>query len=129
MKKRIFAIMFAFAFPIILLAAAITPRANVVVRNPATSDGTITLQFQPKGGIAKNITIKIRNGWTPQRIAREIADKLTDAMPKNYRATSRKHGNVNYVDVEKDISSAANFNLRNVGLTAEGVSVEVISAN
>jgi len=129
MKKTFIAIMLAFAFPLIVLATGITPRANVVVRNPATSDGTITFQFQPRGGVAKNITINIRKSWTALRISREIAYKLTDAMPRNYRATSRRHGTVDYVAVEKDVSSAANFSLQNTGITVEGVSVEVVDGH
>jgi hypothetical protein len=129
MKKRLITMMFVFALPLIVLATAISSRAKVTVQNPATSDGMITIRFQPRGGVATDVTVKVRKGWSPLQISSEIAHKLTAAMPRNYRATSRTHGTINYVDVEKDVSSAANFSVSIVNMTFEGTSVDVIEAN
>lgn len=115
----------AIAIPCILFAMFATPRAIVKVRNSATSDGVLAFVFKPQGGNPKRITVNIRNGWSSLRVAREIAAKLRAGMPTQYRATSRSHGYINCVDVEKDMMRYADFTLRYAGSNVDGLSIEV----
>ena len=118
----------AIAIPCIVLANPVTPitnKAYIEIRNAATSGGTIVFTFTPDGGLSKSVRVEIQNGWTTQRIAREISKRLTEEMPSEYRATSRTHGAVNYVDVEKDMSRVADFDITKNGMTVNGTSVKV----
>jgi hypothetical protein len=125
MKKKLLSVALAFALPVLVFALPPAERSIVKVRNSATSDGVLTFNFTPQGGINQVIRINIRRGWNALRVAREIANKLRTAIPRQYRATSRSHGHINCVDVEKDMMRYADFTLRHAGSTVDGLSIEI----
>lgn len=131
MKKLLLSLLFAFVLPAALIVSARTPESPaasktiVKVRNSATSNGVLTFSFKPEGGIGQRIEVPVRKGWNALRVAREIASKLRTAMPTQYRATSRSHGSINCVDVEKDMMRYADFTLVHSGSTVTGISIEV----
>jgi hypothetical protein len=129
MKKTLITFMLAITLPCIVFALPVASKAIIKVKNSATSNGVLTFTFKPKGGNSKKIEVKIKNGWTALRVAREIAIKLKSEMPTQYRATSRSHGYVNCVDVEKDMMKYADFTLNYLGSDVDGLSIEVEENN
>lgn len=125
MKKKLLSLIMALAIPCIIFAMLSTSRAVVEVRNSAASNGWIGFVFTPHGGNPQKIFVEVKKGWSSLRVARAIASKLTTSMPREYRATSRSHGYINCVDVEKDMMRYANFSLRCTGSTVEGLTVYV----
>jgi hypothetical protein len=125
MKKNLLSMILAIAIPCIVSATPITSKAYIEIKNAATSGGTIVFQFTPDGGLTISVRVEIKKGWTSLQISREIARKLTDEMPSEYRATSRTHGAVNYVDVEKDMTRVADFDIQKNGMTVNGTTIKV----
>jgi hypothetical protein len=134
MKKKLIFLALLFIFPNVFQAQdlikittppAVTSRAHIEVQNPSTSSGTITFRFTPKGGVAQNIIVEIKKGKKAKKIAKKIESRLDSKLPGSYSATYRSKGGFYYVDIEKDTSTAADFDISN-SLTVQGVAINII---
>jgi hypothetical protein len=102
-----------------------TTRAHIEIQNPATSKGIITFSFTPKGGVKQEIIVSIKKGKKPKKIAKKIKKYLNNKLPNFYKATYRTSGGYYYVDIEKDVSTAADFDISHT-MTVQGLAINVV---
>ena len=100
-------------------------RAYIEVRNSSTRKGSLTFFFTPKGGARQEINIEIKKGLKTKKIAKKIESILENKLPNAYSSALRSRGGSYYIDIEKNTSTAADFDLSHK-ITVQGLSISIV---